>query len=914
MKNYLIIIKIIFSSFFITCSNNTFDLISTNNEVTGEETTPEPTNSCGDYVVDYDLGEVCDEGGVDTVSCDFDCTYATCGDGYVNYNAINKANTYVLKNSNYEECDPGNLDYYPGYTGQVTQDTDFCDKDCTEVICGDGHINNAAGEECEYSKHCSNGNSCVSNVDCFGNGDGFCTFRLVEGDGCSATCQTIICGNGILQTSNAEQCDDGNTIDTDSCNNSCQIVPLATCSNGAKDAGEECDPSVNGAYPNNAADCNANCTLSSCGDGYTNTNTEDCDTGGIDTLTCNADCTFTICGDSKMNAASGETCDDGNTTPDDGCDANCYTEICGNGVEQPDRGEECDDGGKCDNNIFLYCTKDADCGAGTCVKQPNDGCSTSCLWGDENEPNNTWDTANQLTIGGLSQRNSLGLGYRGAADPADGNNIDWFEINITQAGMYEIQIDNGFGAETFENFNMILYKDDGAGGIVSFLTGELPGDNPAPDKSGKKVIQIYQITQPGLYYLKVSGDTVYNFSDYYIKLLNPAPENFTTGAAFSQDSIANQGDIIWYSFDATTGQEYIISWEDKYEYNSNRDIDLTAPTADIVVSVYDSTFQYLYADTVDFGYIKSQKFLALNTEKIYVRVHEFMPTNTGNYYLKIEPGIAWADVPSLASNLNVVPNYYDHELVDMDQIGWFKITVDPGMTYYFSWNDKYNSDNTQEADLEVTLYDANMNIINDKNGNPVFFQDHGFIEGRIFTTSPTDTVIYARVNSYHLDSMASVVRAYLGTYQLMALKWPPDGVTFFTDLGSLTPPMPGIIFDPDGTPYYKKTFVQFDGIENVVHWLKFNSSNGSLFKVMTKDNVTVGIPTGDPDGSKYADVIFSVYDATGNALLKMYDNRYPTTEDYFQMTPPVAGDYYIRVETKEAKAGSYYIKVLENIF
>lgn len=77
--------------------------------------------NCGNNVTDS--GEACDEGGVDTATCDANCTAPACGDGYTNT---------VL-----EQCD----------TGGVARAT--CDADCSLPMCGDGVINAAAGESCE---------------------------------------------------------------------------------------------------------------------------------------------------------------------------------------------------------------------------------------------------------------------------------------------------------------------------------------------------------------------------------------------------------------------------------------------------------------------------------------------------------------------------------------------------------------------------------------------------------------------------------------------------------------------------------------------------------------------------------------------------------------------------------------------
>ncbi len=95
------------------------------------------------------------------------------------------------------------------------------------------------------------------------------------------------CGDGELDT--PEQCDDGNTVNTDDCRNDCT---LPRCGDGILDPGEGCDDG-------NLAN----------GDG------------------CSATCTVEpFCGDGIVQPALGEQCDPPNVP---GCDTNCHaTEIC----------------------------------------------------------------------------------------------------------------------------------------------------------------------------------------------------------------------------------------------------------------------------------------------------------------------------------------------------------------------------------------------------------------------------------------------------------------------------------------------------------------------------------------------------------------------------------------------------------
>ena len=85
------------------------------------------------------ISEECDEGGQDTATCDADCTAPACGDGHVNQAAG-------------EVCDSAGVD------------SPECDADCTAVECGDGHVNKAAGEQCETHADCRSSYSCAAST------------------------------------------------------------------------------------------------------------------------------------------------------------------------------------------------------------------------------------------------------------------------------------------------------------------------------------------------------------------------------------------------------------------------------------------------------------------------------------------------------------------------------------------------------------------------------------------------------------------------------------------------------------------------------------------------------------------------------------------------------------------------------
>ncbi len=111
-----------------------------------------------------------------------------------------------------------------------------------------------------------------------------------------------VCGDSVIDP--GEQCDDGNTIDCDTCSNDCRDV--TGCGDQVVCGGEDCD------------------------DG----NSNDCDS-------CSNDCKqVTGCGDGVL--CGSDWCDDGNTIDCDGCSSSCVYEFgCGDGSVCGN--EDCDD-------------------------------------------------------------------------------------------------------------------------------------------------------------------------------------------------------------------------------------------------------------------------------------------------------------------------------------------------------------------------------------------------------------------------------------------------------------------------------------------------------------------------------------------------------------------------------------------
>ncbi len=210
---------------------------------------------------------------------------------------------------------------------------------------------------------------------------------LLDDGSVDGTCPE--CPNGEIDA--GEECDDGNFTDGDGCTSLCI---LEFCGDGIiNDSGtEECDDAeLNSDVTPNA--CREDCTLPVCGDGVTDDGfDEECDAGGVPSADCDPDCTESVCGDGDVNSLDGEVCDDGNFETDDDC-IGCQPATCGDGFVHTGF-EQCD-GTECCTLLCLHalpgtacegtedvCTSPQCNGSGTCLESPaNEGSSCD----DDNE-------------------------------------------------------------------------------------------------------------------------------------------------------------------------------------------------------------------------------------------------------------------------------------------------------------------------------------------------------------------------------------------------------------------------------------------------------------------------------------------------------------------------------------------------
>ncbi len=158
---------------------------------------------CGDQVFNQLAGEECEDHNLTNGDgCDSQCRVEMCGNS---------------RRENNEACDSG---------GALTAS---CDSDCTLPVCGDGVKNPAAGDECD-DHNTSSGDGCdrFCHVENCGNGrreDNEACDTGGNSPSCDSDCTPVQCNDGHLNAAAGEQCEDGNLSSGDGCTSGCRWEP-----------------------------------------------------------------------------------------------------------------------------------------------------------------------------------------------------------------------------------------------------------------------------------------------------------------------------------------------------------------------------------------------------------------------------------------------------------------------------------------------------------------------------------------------------------------------------------------------------------------------------------------------------------------------------------------------------------------
>jgi len=167
--------------------------------------------------------------------CDQFCQVEYCGDGSRDIDWINN----IYGDADDEACDDGEYEVDLNGGNNQWNNNDTCTNRCQAPGCGDGNIQPQFGETCDRWSRCDDWNSATPTnctLDPY-----LCPGGLVEckprnWPDCGSSCSlNSYCGDGNTDNSpsnsqgQVEECDDGDTIDTNGCDNNCFD---STCGDG----------------------------------------------------------------------------------------------------------------------------------------------------------------------------------------------------------------------------------------------------------------------------------------------------------------------------------------------------------------------------------------------------------------------------------------------------------------------------------------------------------------------------------------------------------------------------------------------------------------------------------------------------------------------------------------------------------
>ncbi len=294
--------------------------------------------------------------------------------------------------------------------------------------CGDGALQ--TGEECDDG-NTNNGDGCASG--CTLEANYTCTGSPSV---CTATPGNPICGDGKIQANSQEVCDDGNTNNGDGCSSACAVESGYNCvadANGKSVCTAQAQPTCGDGKIEGAEACDDHNTASSDGCSSTCTVEANYNCTGQPSI-----CTYTpptppaVCGNAKVE--TGESCDDGNTTDNDGCTSTCTVEpnytcngspqsictpigpVCGNGSIES--GEACDDGNTSNGDGCAFnCSLEA---CYTCTGSPTSSCSPvagSCCGNGVKQTGEGCDDGNKTSADGCSSTCTVEPNYTCTQNP-----------------------------------------------------------------------------------------------------------------------------------------------------------------------------------------------------------------------------------------------------------------------------------------------------------------------------------------------------------------------------------------------------------------------------------------------------------------------------------------------------------------
>ncbi len=271
----------------------------------------------------------------------------------------------------------------------------------------------------------------------------------------------------------------------------------------------------------------------------------------------------------------------------------------------------------------------------------------------------------------------------------------------------------------------IWYTTDGSDPVVGGNPSTGAYSIPIPLSTSTTV---KAVAGDGAGYISVMNSGYYETSP--MQLVPGTEYDGSLGAV--EGRISNPGDTNWYFFDGTGGSAYMVTWVDSaYQ-------DASVYTADAVVSAYREDMLTAYFENMDNGYRWHTQYITPPaSERVYLKIRDHDPSNTGDFYIKVE---VVTSVTPMTPDVSYAPG-----VLGSMQSHWYSFGLLADREYRIYWDDQADGSGLYTGDIIVLPYSDNFQ-------NRIFSQprgDSGYSTGNYRTIiRPFDERINIRVGSY----------------------------------------------------------------------------------------------------------------------------------------------------------------------
>ena len=327
-------------------------------------------------------------------------------------------------------------------------------------------------------------------------------------------------------------------------------------------------------------------------------------------------------------------------------------------------------------------------------------------------------------------------------------------------------------------------------------------------------------------------------------------------------TIDGAGNEAWYSFTLTGGTTYRIWWNDSYQGNHMKTLDVRA-------SAWYANGIPVF-DAVDSAYSSAQSFTPVSDDIVYIRVYPKTSDDTGTYGIVFSTGaVRPLALPSIISPLTE-DEWINGNITAAVREEWYSFAVTSGSTYRVWWNDSSQGDYTKTVNVYAeAMYENGTSFFTDTNA--------GWSSPRTVTAS-SDGTVYVRVYTN--------VLAYAGSY----------GIVYST--GSIRPAVP--FAPPSSVPLV-------DGVWDIgtitsasggSAWYSFEAVSGSTYNIWWNDS-------NQGDDTKTLNVRVSAFYSDGTIIFNGIDYGWSHPQSF---TAGSSGTVYVCVYPySTANYGTYGI-------